>query len=511
MIVKNQKIYKFLLVTVCGIILFCAIAFVQSTFFFVKFSLDRCVARALNDWHVPGMAIAIVDGDTIVHIKGYGVLKNGEKDAVDISTIFAIGSCTKEFTAASLGMLVDENILTWDAKALTYLPQLQLPDEYMTKDLDIRDMLAHRSGLEEAGMLWDHTDLSRRELMQRMRFLKPVANFREGWVYNNLMYLAAGEIVAAITGNSWDDFIGQRIFAPLHMGRSSTTVQALADVKNVATPHYELNGVVHSVAYHNIDSISPAGGINSTIHDMAQWLKCVLNRGDYHGTSILKEETMNELYEVQAVIKNAYPYQFYGLGLGTFDYHCNQVVFHEGNIDGMSASIAFLPEKKYGVIILTNMHRCNIGKVIMNMIFDHYLHINNSIDWNAKLLKEEADKRARFFKAEQEKEDARVLGTALTYPLQSYLGEYHSDLYGDVVITQRDDNTLRCRFLQFDGGELIHWQNDTFTFDPSHQNPLFPARFFVTFFGDNKKINKLSMAYADVWTNEMNAEFVKIK
>ena len=375
----------------------------------------------------------------------------------------------------------------------------------MTQELDIRDMLSHRSGLEEVGMLWDHTTLSRQELMQRMRFLKPIVGFREGWVYNNLMYLSAGQIIPVITETSWDDFITKRIFVPLGMNRSSTTIEAITNKDNVAIPHYMMQEKIYPAARHNINSIAPAGAINSTIIDMAQWLKMIINKGECDGVRILKEETLNELHSAQAVMKNFYPFQLYGLGLGMFDYQCNQIVFHEGNIDGMSASLAFLPGKKVGIVILTNMHRGGIGKVLMNVIFDKYLNIKNSPDWNETFLAKEKERVAQFLETEKEKaRNRRGLTATVRRAFSNYIGTYHSDVYGNVIITEKN-NELQCKFLAFDG-TLMHVLGDLFAFDPSKQNPLFPSQFYFTF---SKDISVLSIEYVDIWMNDMKADFIK--
>lgn len=475
--------------------------------FYFPFSLERYVTNVMSDWRVPGLAIAIVEGDKVVYIKGFGVLREGKNDVVNEDTIFAIGSCTKAFTAAALGILVDEGLLKWTDKAHTYLPNLRASDACVTKELDIKDLLSHRAGLEEVGMLWDHTTLSRNELIQRIRYLKPFEGFRQGWVYNNLLYLAAGEIVHAISGISWDDFINKRIFEPLGMDRSSTTIKALVDEINVAVPHYAMQGAVHPVAYHNIDSIAPAGGINSTIKDMAQWLLMLVNNGEYHERQLIKKETIAEIISPVSIVHKNYPFQLYGLGLGIMTYQGSEIIFHEGNIDGMSAAIAFMPEKKIGVVILANMHRSGIGKVLMNTIFDYYLSVFPKVDWNKKFLLQEQERVKKVLAQEQAKQNSDFSEIDETYEPSRYVGVYHSNLYGDVVISW-DQTGLKCTFLAFDG-KLTPWRKNSFTCNASKINPLFPASFYFVFSGADKKIDTLNIEYADVWGNEMNAEFIK--
>jgi len=366
-------------------------------------------------------------------------------------------------------------------------------------------MLSHRSGLEEVGMLWDHTTLSRHELMEKMRYLKPVVGFHAGWVYNNLMLLSAGEIIPIITGKSWDDFITERIFGPLGMMRSNTSTHALQGRDNVAAPHCIIDNKVHSIAYHNIDCIAPAGGINSTIQDMAQWVRLQVNAGVYNGVRIMTEDTINEMWAAQAIVKKNYPWQVYGLGLGSFDYHGNRVVFHEGNIDGMSASFAVLPEKKIGIIILTNMHKGTIGKVILNYVFDKYLGVKPVTDWNKNLLDQAEKKRTSEYAAKEKKEAERLTNAQPSFDVSRCVGVYHSDLYGNLVISQAEGSGMQCQFLAFNG-ELKHWENDSFVFNPSQNYPLFTEAFSFVFSVHNGKIASVRIQYPD----EMDGVFIKI-
>lgn len=504
--------YKKVIGVIIGFVFLCVLYYAFSSvsnksFPFSAPTFDTYVESIMKDWHVPGLALAVINGEKIAYIKAYGVLQHGSAERVNKDTIFAIGSCTKMFTAASLGILVDDDLLQWEDKARTYLPVLKLPTECMTQELNIIDMLSHRSGLEEVGMLWDHTTLSRQQLIEHMRFLKPIVGFREGWVYNNLMYLAAGEIVSAIAGVSWDEFLAQRIFLPLGMGRTNTTITTLADESNRATPHYVMDGEVHTIASHNIDSIAPAGGINSTIADMAKWLQLLVNSGEYNDASLIKKETVAQMSEPAAIVHKKYPYQLYGLGLGMFAYQGNEVIFHEGNIDGMSASLAIMPEKKIGIVILTNMHRGGVGKVLLNTIFDKYLGVQDVPDWNKKDLEHERKRIAEFTAEEEKKERSKLVDTIAPRPLSDYVGVYQNDLYGDMTITMKD-GILMCTFLIYKGA-LIHWNGNIFTFDTSHINPLLSSPFYLAFDYQGDAVKKVHITYADIWMNDMDAEFIK--
>src|SRR3712207_1959606 len=224
---------------------------------------DAYVTTALATWKVPGVAIAIVRNDSIIYAKGYGLRELGKADPVNERTLFAIGSASKAFTSAAIAMLVDEGKVRWDDPATRYLPNFQMHDPYVTRELSLRDLLSHRSGLARGDLLWYGSDLDRDEILRRVRFLQPSWSFRSTFGYQNLMYLAAGQVVARVANTTWDDFITRRIFQPLGMTASNTTVRALAGQPNVATPHAEIDDTVRTVAWRNIDNIAPAGSINS--------------------------------------------------------------------------------------------------------------------------------------------------------------------------------------------------------------------------------------------------------
>jgi CubicO group peptidase (beta-lactamase class C family) len=231
---------------------------------------DQYVEKAMKDWEVPGLAIAIVKDDRIVFAKGYGVREIGGTAAVNEQTLFAIGSSSKAFTAATVALLVDEGKIKWDDPVTKYLPSFQLFDPYSTRELTVRDLLTHRSGLERGDLTWYASPYDRNEVLRRIRFLKPSWSLRSRFGYQNVMFLAAGQIMPALTGKEWDDVVHERIFVPLGMNSSSTSIKKFAGVDNVASPHSKIDDKLQKVAWRNIDNIGPAGSINSNVIDMAQ-------------------------------------------------------------------------------------------------------------------------------------------------------------------------------------------------------------------------------------------------
>ncbi|MCI0387219.1 MAG: beta-lactamase family protein [Acidobacteria bacterium] len=248
---------------------------------------DDYVSKAMKDWEVPGVAIAVVKDDKVVFAKGYGVRELGKSTPVNERTIFAIGSSSKAFTAAALAVLVDEGKIKWDDPVTKHLPSFELYDAYAAKEMTVRDLLCHRSGLARGDMMWYGSDFNREEILRRTRHLKPSWSFRSQFGYQNLMYLAAGQIVQAVTGKSWDDFVRERLFKPLGMAASSTSTKDLRSSDNVATPHGKIDEKVMPITWRNIDNIAPAGSINSNVVEVAAWVRLQLNQGSFAGQRML--------------------------------------------------------------------------------------------------------------------------------------------------------------------------------------------------------------------------------
>lgn len=430
---------------------------------------DDYVLKAMREWEVPGVAVAIVKNDAIVFAKGYGLRRLGDPTPVNERTLFAIGSASKAFTAASLAMLVDAGKVKWDDPATNYLPGLQLFDPYVTRELTLRDLLTHRSGLERADRLWYGSPYTRDDILRRVRYLKPSWSLRSRFGYQNLMYLAAGQVVAAVSGQSWDEFVRQRIFTPLGMTASNTSVAAFAANDNVATPHARIEEKVRPIPWRNIDNVAPAGSINSNVIDMAQWVRLHLGEGAYQNQRLFSSGVAKEMHTPQTIIRAEPPWSLwwpeahfltYGLGWFLHDYRGRKVVEHGGAIDGMRALVAMLPEEKLGLVILTNLSGNLLPQALMYRIFDAYLAAPER-DWSAQLLKAIKGLEAQARAAEKKIEDERVAGTSPSLAREKYAGTYQDDLYGDVKI-DLENGKLVLRFGPAFTADLEHWHYDTF-------------------------------------------------
>ncbi len=414
-------------------------------------ALDAYFAQAIGEWEVPGMSVAIVRGDSVVFARGYGVRELGKTGAVDDRTLFAIGSSSKAFTVALLGMLVDEGKIRWDDPVTKHLPEFQLADPWLTREVTVRDLVTHRVDVMRADAVWEGTSNSRAEIVRRARFLKPTATFRSRFDYNNIMFIAAGELAARKLGMSWDDAVRQRIFAPLGMASSNTSTHAFGENPNVATPHGTIDGTIRPIEWKNIDNAGPAGSINSSAREMAQWLRLQLAKGSIGGKQLVSAAQIAEMHMMQMPMRVSSEWSpvatspipalmvpgtnFMGYGLGWFlqDYRGYKVVGHGGAIDGMRAQVAMIPSEKLGLVILTNLDQTsnNLPEALIFRIFDAYLG-GAQRDWSADL-------RAKWLPTREALVRSAAAKPATpgkpSLPLEQYTGSYADSLLGEVRVS----------------------------------------------------------------------------
>lgn len=447
--------------------------------------LDQYITQAIKDWNVPGLSIAVVKGDSIVFLKGYGVRALGKPDPVTPNTLFAIGSNTKSFTAAAIGMLVDDGKMRWDDRVTKFVPWFQLFDPYVTREITIRDVLSHRSGLGRRGdMLWIAAQYPRAEVMRRIRFLEPNAGFRTEMGYQNIMFLTAGEASAAAAGMTWDELITRRIFQPLGMTTSTTTVRDLSGRPDVATPHGTRDTALKPIRHRNLDNVAPAGSIYSSAAEMTRYVRFILGGGTFEGKQLLKPQTLAVIHtphiSMQSPPDSLRPsthFTAYGLGWVLTDYKGRKIAWHNGGIDGFLSEMWTVPEEKLGIVVLSNRDGHQIGPAVVWRILDLYLEPAQH-DWNAIGLKRWQTAMAGQAAAQKQTEASRTKDTKPTHSLEAYAGTYTDSLYGDFRV-KLDNGQLMADFGAGDfGGPLEHWQFDTFRATWRDQNF---GRGFLTF------------------------------
>jgi CubicO group peptidase (beta-lactamase class C family) len=431
------------------------------------------IHAALERFATPGLAVAVVKNDALVLARGYGQRGLDHPTPVDEHTLFAIGSISKSFTATSLGLLVDEGKLAWDDPVQKYLPDFQLFDPYATHEITIRDLLTHRSGLAEVsgGTIWYGSTYDRTEVVKRIRHLKPVSSFRSQFAYQNIMYLVAGQLIPALTGSDWDTFVQERLFKPLHMTDSVTSMTELQPDHNVVTPHITVDGKAQAVAHRNYDNVAPAASIYSSVVDMAQYLRLHLRQGRYADQQLLSIATAQEMATPQMVIPirpnppalAALTPEFYAYGLGWFirNYRGRKVVTHSGGVDGLVALATMVPEEELGIVALINQESA-LAAAVGYSLLDAYLGAP-AADWYEAFLQARREATEKEQAARTALEDARVKGTQPALALEQYAGTYHADVYGEASVMLEDDH-LVLRFGQTPSftGDLEHWHYDTF-------------------------------------------------
>jgi CubicO group peptidase (beta-lactamase class C family) len=436
---------------------------------------DAYITRVMRDFEVPGVAVAVVLNGRVVLAKGYGVRKLGDAAPVDERTLFGIASNTKAFTATALGLLVEEGKLQWDAPVINYLPWFAMYDPFVTRELTIRDLLVHRSGLGlGAGDLlwWPPSTYDRKEISRRLRYIKPATSFRSAYAYDNVLYSVAGEVIEAVSGQTWEDFVATRILARVGMSGSSVRHSAAAAGGNVATPHAPINGRVQAIAPFASDNTNPAGGINSSAVDMAKWMIVQLDSGRMAEGRLFSQNTARQLWSVVTPLRTGIPpvelaplrASFAGYGLGFFlrDYRGMKMVWHTGGLPGYVSRVTLIPDRKLGIAVFTNQESGEAFEAISWRLLDHFLGAP-ATDWGSayRVLKARGDSAVA---AEEHAAVAkRDTASRPSLPIDTYAGTYRDAWYGDVTITL-EAGKLVMRFTKSPSlvGDLEHFQYDTF-------------------------------------------------
>lgn len=420
--------------------------------------LDDTFNRILKDWHAAGFAVAVVEKNKIIYAKGFGYRDVEKQLPVTANTLFAIGSCTKAFTASLIGLLQKDGKVDLDKPAASFVPDLKFYNNNLDNSVTPRDMLSHRTGLPRHDFSWYlFPTNSRDSLVHRIRYMEPSAPLREKWQYNNFMYLALGVMDEKLTGNSWEKDVKEKFLDPLQMVNSNFTIKDL-----VANPDASLgyglkkDSIIKKLDYYDIAAMSPAGAINSSVNEMANWVITWINDGKFNGRQIIPSEFRQEAISSQSVIGSALPgkekpglfFSTYGFGWMLSSYNGHYRAEHGGNIDGFSASTSFFPSDSIGIIVLSNQDGSVVPSIVRNTIADRMLGLK-FYDWNADMLKSKA--KANPAKDSAEKGSAKKVNMPLTHGLKDYAGNYYEPGYGTLIITFNNDS------LFAGSGNKIFW------------------------------------------------------
>ena len=445
--------------------------------------LDEWVAKAVAEAKVPGLAIAIVADGKVVHSKGYGFRDLERKLPVTGKTLFAIGSVTKSFTVATLGTLADEGKFEWDKPVREYLPEFRMFESTVTEQLTTRDMVTHRSGLPRHDLLWYTSEFPLESLVKRLRYLSPSQPLRARFQYNNLMYATAGHLSSVIAGKPWETLVRERMLVPLGMTNSRMNLEEASRDGEVALPYMRdfKTGLVKEVPPFRNMTVAPAGSIYSCVEDMAKYLQMHIDQGEYGGKAVVGRTTVKQMQQAQMAAGGEPPFpemdgSAYGMGLSVSYYRGRKMVGHGGAIDGMRASMMFLPKERIGVVVLWNLQGSALGDNLPYVVFDRWLGAPET-DWLGRTRKSEESARAQMTAAVGAGVSGRKKDTRPSHAMGEYAGTFTHPGYGRIVVRERGGNLV----MQFNRMEraLEHFHYDTFQV-PAQEFDNF-AKFKVSF------------------------------
>lgn len=453
-------------------------------------SIPALIARAMADWHIPGLAIAVVQANELTILHGFGWRDREAGLPVTTDTLFPICSLIKSFTASGLAILADAGRLDWDRPVRDYVPELRLHDRDATERVSVRDLLLHRTGLPRHDWVHMAGTLDRMGQVQVLRHLEPSAGLRERWQYQNLMYNLAGVVTERITGKSWEDFIRAEILAPLGMNRHATSLNAMQADPDHATPYVVLNGTLRCVPVRPIHTI-PSGGLAASISSMAHYLRMHLGGGSFEGRQLLSP-VVSRLMQSPQVYVGASPWAelgecHYGFGFDVLQYRGDKRVSHGGAWTGYCSALVMLPDQGMGVVVLTNGHDHALGPAIASTVFDR-LCGRDEVPWLQRL----SDLRDKAATEQEERRttwlSSRHDGTSPSHPTADYAGHYEHPAYG-LICVMAEGKRLQLHGLGITS-PLTHWHYDVFMTDadPTIWIEGWPVMFG---YGDTGRIDRL--------------------
>jgi CubicO group peptidase (beta-lactamase class C family) len=436
--------------------------------------LDEYAQQALPQWQTTGMAMAVVKNGTTIFKKGYGVTDMRTRAPFTTQTIAYCASTTKAMTAACIAMLVDEGKLKWDDKLKQVLPALRLYDPYVSDEITVKDLLTHNAGLGNGDLLWLF-GYNATAILERMQYMKPAYSLRSSFIYQNLMYVVAGEVIKKASGMPWKNFIVERIFKPLGMNSTYAHFKDTKANQSRATPHFNYGDtLIKPIAMIDFGEYDPAGSVVSTIDDMIKWMQFLQDSARVNGKRLISATNFSELFKPHAIIpaNEFYPtakftrpnWTTYGLGWFQQDYRGKMIQYHTGSLDGMIAIFGYVPEDKFSFYFLGNLDHSEIRHALMWKAIDLWCFNDNSKDWSKDLHQ----MYRGFADSAQSKEKAQFANrntkTKPSLPLSDYTGTYLHPVYGTATVTQKNDQ-LHIQFPNQFSISLSHWQYNIFKGD----------------------------------------------
>lgn len=440
--------------------------------------MDQFIDQARQEWYVPGAVVAVVSDQKVLWMKASGYRNIAKQLPVTSQTLFPIASLSKAFGGFLMGTLVEEGKLSWDKPVRTYLPYFKMNDRKAEKKLAVKDLLLHNSGLSRHDGIWFNKPVTSKDVVEKLAHLESEFPFGEQWFYNQIMYITAGHLMEQVSNKSWSELLNQKVLAPLNMKRTFTSLQRVITDDNHASA-YAMRGMsLQEVPLRNIENSGPAGGLNSCVDDLIPWVQMHLNQGKYHGKTILKQEQVKQLHTSHMPMEYddlfGIEIQGYGYGWMVGNYQKELILFHRGIIEGFSSCICMIPEKKIGIIVLTNLDESVFPKVAVNHLLDALLDCTE-YNWHEEKISETKLWLADQAQQSARKELFRQPDTEQTFPLNAYVGEYEHPAYGICEITLNDQGGLEVRVNHLHYG-LGHWHYDVFSIKNINGEQLLEGR-----------------------------------
>ena len=430
--------------------------------------LDKQITAVQEALGTTGLAVAIVKDGEVVYEKEFGYADAGEGVALGPGHLFNIASCTKAFTAAGLALLVQEGKVKWEDKVRQYVPEFALKEDYVSREMDLLDLLCHRSGLGTfyGDLLWYGTEYTNEEIVSRMKYLPMTEKYGSGFGYQNNMYMIAGLVIERVTGQSWEDFIQVRFFDPLEMGSSRSSNDVLLPSDRIAMPH--IDGEVGDV--YDFNGTKAAASIYSNVGDLAHWAMMLVNGGEFRGEQVLAPQTVEMLFQPRLLRDVGEEWKAYGtrsrayaLGWNVWEADGRLVVEHDGGMPGYISKVTLVPEMDLGIVVLNNGFDFFVHDVVRHIVLDAYLG-HEGPDWLALALRNKNGYAAYMEAMDKARAESRKEGTSPSVDLISFCGTYRDRMYGDAEV-RLDEEGLFLTLLptrKYFYGSLSHWQDDSF-------------------------------------------------
>jgi CubicO group peptidase (beta-lactamase class C family) len=429
---------------------------------------DAYITAAIPQWKVPGLSVAVVKNGKVALLKGYGVAEAGKPEPVTASTLGICASTTKAMTAVCMAMLVDEGKVSWNDKVVDVYPAFRLKNAALTTEITIKDLFTHNAGLGNGDLLWVNR-YPADSIIYRMRYMEPAYSIRSSFIYQNLMYIVAGEVIHKVSGKPWQEFITQRLFRPLGLQNSHALSSSITPAAHRMAQHYLYpDSIVRSISYKPYDEAGAAGGAWSNAEDMSKWLLFLLDSTKIGGKPLLKPQTYAQLFKPQ-VMGQPYPtaalvkhhWDTYGLGWFQHDFKGRVLHYHTGSLAGATAIAGLVPEENFGIFIFGNLDHAELRHALLYKAIDLFCFNDDTRDYSKEFLSLYAGRSAATKALLASEESSRVPNTRPTLPLKEYTGVYENEAFGTATVTLINDS-LKMTMPGEQQFMLGHWHYDTF-------------------------------------------------